>query len=184
MKATCRSRAWWRSANACSNSARSKWPSATPSAWRTRDRSGMCSTRCSLRIPRIVWRCTSTTRAARRSRTCWPRSKPDHDVRQLRGRARRLSLRPRRVRESRHGRPRLSPGWPGHRDRGLALGGRGGVGGRGPADWASAALAVCPGRAPHDSDLNRWEIQPSGTRRQRAFRQRLLSPEKKTNDEC
>ena len=76
MKAPSPSRAWWRSANACSSSARSKWPSATPSAWRTRGRSGMCSTRCCRGSQRVVWRCTSTTRAARRSRTCWPRSKP------------------------------------------------------------------------------------------------------------
>ena len=50
-KATCRWRAWSSSRSACWRSGVSRWPSATRSASRTRDRCGTCSRPCSRGCP-------------------------------------------------------------------------------------------------------------------------------------
>ena len=55
------------------SSACSRWRSATRSASRIRARCRACSRRCSRACRSIASRCTSTTRAARRSPTCWRR---------------------------------------------------------------------------------------------------------------
>ena len=49
-----------------------RWPSATRSASRIPARSSRCSTRCPRACRSAASRCTCTTRAARRSPTCWP----------------------------------------------------------------------------------------------------------------
>ena len=69
------------------------------------------------RRPTSAWPCTSTTPAAPRSPTCWPRCRQGIDDRgQLGRRARRLSLRARRERQPRHRGPALHAARHGHRD--------------------------------------------------------------------
>ena len=78
-------------------------------------------------------RCTSTTRAAPRSPTCWRRSSRRHDVRRLGRRPRRLPVRAGRLGQPRHRRPALHAGRAGHRDRRVAA--RGDGRGVAPAGW-------------------------------------------------
>ena len=96
--------------------------SATRSGSRIRARSAASWTPCWPRCRSTRSRCTSTTRAARRSPTCCGAALRRRDVRCVGRRTRRLPVRARRRRQSRHRRSHLHAERVGDRDRRVAGG--------------------------------------------------------------